>query len=172
MSDMKHDAGKLRWSLLRGSMTRALEGVLSVLEFGAKKYKEDSWLTVPNAKRRYRDALDRHLAAIDKGEQVDEESGKPHLFHVACNALFLAELECREQPTEIPVDLTNTLIRGGSTFAYLKWIAAVRCFLEGKVGFVYITYRTNRPTEYAHVSRVLDHPGSFLAGSISVKYEG
>lgn len=111
MSDMKHDAGKLRWSLLRGSMTRALEGVLSVLEFGAKKYKEDSWLTVPNAKRRYRDALDRHLAAIDKGEQVDEESGKAHLFHVACNALFLAELECREQPKKIGSHSGGVIVR-------------------------------------------------------------
>lgn len=124
MSGMKFDDGKLRWSLLRGTMTRALEGVLSVLEFGAKKYAKDSWLTVPDAKTRYRDALDRHLAAIDKGEEVDAESGKPHLFHVACNALFLAELGCRERTSDSP----TTLARGGMSWE--EWKSAVYGFTE------------------------------------------
>lgn len=98
MPDMKHDGGKPRWSLLRRGVTRALEGIITVLEFGAKKYAEDSWKTVENGERRYRDALDRHLAEIDKGDEFDAETGLPHIYHVGCNALFLAELYATKKP--------------------------------------------------------------------------
>lgn len=102
MPDMKHDGGKARWSLLRRGCTRALEGIITVLEFGAKKYAEDSWKTVENGERRYRDALDRHLAELDKGEEFDAETGLPHIYHVGCNALFLAELYATKRKSDAP----------------------------------------------------------------------
>ena len=43
--------------------------------------------------QRYRDALYRHWLAYLKGEQCDQESGLPHLWHLACNAAFLIEME-------------------------------------------------------------------------------
>lgn len=91
---LKYDADKLKWSLLRVGCTRALQGVIRVLMFGAKKYKAHSWKTVPNGEERYRDALDRHLSEIDihGPYSTDEESGELHWHHIACNALFLAEL--------------------------------------------------------------------------------
>lgn len=82
----KHDAGKLPWSLLP---LDALEGIVEVLTYGAKKYAPDSWKTVPNAVRRYTDAMRRHQVSIDAGEKYDPESGLPHIFHIACNAMFL-----------------------------------------------------------------------------------
>lgn len=89
---MKFDAGKPRWSLLMGGMPGALTGVAEVLTFGAKKYAAHSWKTVPDNRERYRDALYRHLNALESGELVDPESGLPHWDHICCNALFLSQL--------------------------------------------------------------------------------
>lgn len=89
---MKFDAGKPRWSLLMGGCGKALAGVAAVLTFGAAKYAAHSWKQVENNKERYRDAMYRHLNAIESGEELDPESGLPHWDHVACNALFLSEL--------------------------------------------------------------------------------
>jgi hypothetical protein len=81
----KADIGKLRYSLLPPSIWQ----VIRVLEYGARKYAPDNWKKVPDAETRYFDALHRHLAAWRAGEVNDEESGLPHIAHVACNALFL-----------------------------------------------------------------------------------
>lgn len=43
--------------------------------------------------QRYRDALYRHWLDYLKGEECDQESGLPHLWHLACNAAFLIEME-------------------------------------------------------------------------------
>lgn len=95
--DLKFDAGKPRWSLLTAGMPRSLLGVVSVLTFGARKYAAHSWRQVPNGQERYKDAMYRHLSAIEGGEAVDPESGLSHWSHVACNALFLHELELQNQ---------------------------------------------------------------------------
>lgn len=89
----KHDAGKDEPSLLMQGCARAVAGIISVLSFGFQKYKQrNGWKEVPEAKRRYKDALYRHMAAFEQGELIDPESGRPHLDHVACNAVFLSEL--------------------------------------------------------------------------------
>jgi hypothetical protein len=85
----KDDSGKPRWSLLPW---KALGSVVGVLEYGAKKYAPEAWRNVPGGKARYREALLRHVIAYTRGEDLDPESGLPHLAHVVCNALFLLEL--------------------------------------------------------------------------------
>jgi len=85
----KDDAGKLRWGLLRKSLVLPLEAVIRVLMYGANKYGDDNWQQVDNPLVRYRDALDRHLADIDKGVIVDPDTGENNYAHVATNALFL-----------------------------------------------------------------------------------
>jgi Domain of unknown function (DUF5664) len=92
MSGLKYDGGKPRWSLLMNGCALALQGVVAVLTFGAKKYAADSWQGVENAEERYRDALYRHLASIEQYGllSVDDESGLLHIYHVATNALFLS----------------------------------------------------------------------------------
>lgn len=83
---MKFDTGKLMYSLIPVETTQALAEVLS---FGASKYAIDGWKHVPDAKRRYMDALIRHLEAFRSGELYDQESGLSHLSHVLANASFL-----------------------------------------------------------------------------------
>lgn len=82
----KLDAGKPRWSLLPMPAARA---VLRVLEYGAQKYDVDNWRHVQDARRRYFDAMMRHMIAWWEGETRDPESGEPHLAHAACCVLFL-----------------------------------------------------------------------------------
>lgn len=82
----KKDKGKPRWSLLPAGTIRQ---VIDVLEFGAKKYSVGNWVTVPNARTRYYDAVMRHVEAWWSGEKNDPETGLPHLAHAATCLLFL-----------------------------------------------------------------------------------
>lgn len=84
----KFDHGKLQYGLLPPN---AIEATVEILTFGAEKYEPDNWKWVPDAKRRYFDALNRHLWAWKKGEQNDQETGKNHLAHALCCLMFLYE---------------------------------------------------------------------------------
>ena len=84
----KFDGGKLQYGLLP---PLALKATVDVLTFGAEKYEPDNWKNVPDSKRRYFDALQRHLWAWKEGEQMDTESGKHHLAHALCCLMFLYE---------------------------------------------------------------------------------
>ena len=53
----------------------------------------DNWQLVPDATRRYTDALMRHVEAWREGERLDPESKLPHLAHAICCALFLIWFE-------------------------------------------------------------------------------
>jgi hypothetical protein len=87
--DAKADGGKIRPTLVPTGIIRA---IAKVREYGCQKYKDkDNWKRVEV--ERYRDALYRHWLAYLEGEKNDEESGLPHLWHLACNAAFLIELE-------------------------------------------------------------------------------
>lgn len=93
---LKFDGGKARVDLLVDGVPNALTGVAEVLTFGAQKYETHSWQQVEGGPERYKAAMLRHLLAHSKGELVDPESGLPHLAHLACNALFILELEYRK----------------------------------------------------------------------------
>lgn len=93
---MKYDGDKARMDLLLDGAPGALEAVADILTFGAKKYADHSWQTVPNGKARYKAALLRHLTAHAKGELNDPESGMSHLAHAACNAMFILQLEIND----------------------------------------------------------------------------
>lgn len=80
----KFDGGKPDYTLLP---FEALEDTVKVLGFGAVKYGRDNWQKVEP--QRYVAAAFRHLVAIAKGEEFDEESGLTHAAHLACCALFL-----------------------------------------------------------------------------------
>jgi len=85
---MKADGNKAMMELF--PMT-VMESVSKVLTFGAQKYEPNNWKKVNP--ERYKGALLRHLAAIERGETIDPDSGLPHIDHVACNAVFLSFLE-------------------------------------------------------------------------------
>lgn len=88
--NIKADAGKPRLTLVPPEIITA---IARVREYGIEKYhKRDSWKQV--APERYKDAAYRHfLAYLKDPDAVDEESGLPHLWHLACNIAFLIELE-------------------------------------------------------------------------------
>ena len=86
----KADAGKLQLTLVPRQIIRE---IAKVRMFGTAKYKDpDNWKKVEI--ERYRNAAFRHFFAyLDDPDGVDEESGLPHLSHLACNIAFLCELE-------------------------------------------------------------------------------
>lgn len=90
----KFDSGKPMFDLLIDGLPYALTGVAEVLTYGFMKYGgKHGWKELPDAIARYKAALLRHEVLAAKGEYLDAESGMPHRMHIACNALFLAELE-------------------------------------------------------------------------------
>ena len=84
----KFDGGKLQYGLLP---PLALKATVEVLTIGAEKYEPDNWKQVPDSKRRYFDAMQRHLWEWKEGEQNDPETGKNHLAHAMCCLMFLYE---------------------------------------------------------------------------------
>ena len=89
-SGIKFDDGKFEWSLLP---FKALESVVAVMMYGARKYSPDNWKKVQNPIKRYTDAMLRHVISYCRGEKIDSESGKSHLAHAVCCALFIIYFE-------------------------------------------------------------------------------
>lgn len=81
----RYNEGKLPMHLVPTDAIKAMAGVLQV---GADKYELRNWergayYSVPYA------SLMRHLTAFWEGEDIDPESGQPHIAHVLTNAAFL-----------------------------------------------------------------------------------
>ena len=86
---LKHDGGKPRLDLVQPEI---IEAVGIVMTHGAEKYGEGNYRKVEP--KRYRSALMRHICKWLKDPHgIDEESGLPHLYHIACNVAFLLELD-------------------------------------------------------------------------------
>ena len=88
--EIKADKGKPQLHLVP---TEIINCIARVREYGTKKYKsQDNWKK--GEKDRYTDALFRHLLKyVEDNNSVDEESGLPHLWHIACNVAFLCEMQ-------------------------------------------------------------------------------
>lgn len=96
----KDDDGKIRPGLVFRGFARALREVARVSTYGANKYTEGGWQSVPNAQVRYEDAKLRHELEAACGDLRDGESGLLHLAHAAWNALAVLELYLREHNEE------------------------------------------------------------------------
>lgn len=59
-----------------------------VWEYGAKKYARNNWQKGMNWSVPLACAL-RHLAKFQAGEDLDEETGLPHIAHAMCNLRML-----------------------------------------------------------------------------------
>ena len=92
----KFDGDKLEYGLLP---PLALQEVVKVLTFGAKKYEPDNWKHVPDAHRRYFNAAQRHMWAYKMGEMNDPETGINHMAHAICCLMFMVDLD--EQKPEV-----------------------------------------------------------------------
>ena len=92
----KLDSGKIRPNLILSHMPRALMAVAEIGTFGANKYTDGGWLSVPNGFDRYTAAMDRHRLK-EALESSDPDSGLLHQAHLAWNALARLELLLREK---------------------------------------------------------------------------
>ncbi len=83
---LRYNTNKPRYDLLHPT---AMAGIVKVLTAGANKYAERnweagmSWTTVLAS-------MKRHIAAFERGEDYDPETGELHIDHVQCNAHFLS----------------------------------------------------------------------------------
>jgi hypothetical protein len=85
-SGVKFDQDKPRVDLLD---PLALEGLAAVLTFGANKYAANNWRGGISYSR-LTAAMLRHLFAFMRGEDIDPESGLPHIDHLGCCWMFLS----------------------------------------------------------------------------------
>lgn len=90
MVNLKDDSGKPRLSLVPPEM---IAQAARVMDYGEKKYGSNgTWRDRANTQQ-YIDALARHTTAFwADPEGVDDESGLPHLSHVAANVAYLCDL--------------------------------------------------------------------------------
>jgi hypothetical protein len=82
---LRFNKGKLRYDLVH---PKAHEDMVDVLTMGAEKYFDRNWengLSWTSVLA----SMKRHIAAIERGEDYDPESGRLHIAHVACNVHFL-----------------------------------------------------------------------------------
>lgn len=82
---LRYNQGKLRYDLVE---PRAFEDFVQVLTDGANKYFDRNWESGLSWSSVLA-SLKRHIAAIEKGEDYDPESGRLHIAHAACNVHFL-----------------------------------------------------------------------------------
>lgn len=92
---MKFDQGKPPIHLIPPEV---IEAMATVLEFGAEKYGQNNWRKDPNGWSRSYSSLQRHLNSFWAGEDLDPESGEPHLAHALtqCAILFVYFNEQKE----------------------------------------------------------------------------
>jgi hypothetical protein len=88
---VKHDQMKTRYDLLPPEF---LHGTAEILTFGADKYGARNWELGMNWGRPFA-AMMRHMWAWWRGEKLDPETGKSHLWHAACCIAFLMAYEER-----------------------------------------------------------------------------
>lgn len=93
----KDDAHKSRPSLVIGGFSKALQEISKLATFGAAKYSDGGWLTVPFGQQRYLDAMLRHQLSEFDGNKLDSETGMHQATHIAWNALARLELILREE---------------------------------------------------------------------------
>lgn len=83
---LRYNNEKPKWSLVHfGSFIP----MVKVLMFGAKKYSPDNWKK-PMDKKELLDSMQRHMAALMDGEELDPESGESHIGHLMCNTMFFS----------------------------------------------------------------------------------
>lgn len=84
-SGARFNAGKPDYSLIPMTL---LEGEARVWAYGASKYKAWNWMKGMDWSVPFACAM-RHMAAWQRGEDIDPETGESHLDHAMCNLRML-----------------------------------------------------------------------------------
>lgn len=75
---------------------KELEEIAKVYTAGAKKYGPNQWQDLPNGYERYKGAMLRHLCEVEKGNDIDEETGCYHIAQVAWNAIAMLHFKLKD----------------------------------------------------------------------------
>lgn len=89
----KLDHGKVAAGLVH-DFSLAMLAIAAIGDFGMRKYTRGGWQSVPNGEERYFDAMWRHLLK-SRHEELDPDSGLPHLDHALWNLSAVVELRKR-----------------------------------------------------------------------------
>jgi len=92
----RFNEGKLQWSYIH---FKSLEPMVRVLEFGAIKYAPKNWMKRMDTTK-ILESMQRHLAALFDGEEVDSETGISHMGHIQSNAMFYNYHKNKENENE------------------------------------------------------------------------
>ncbi len=71
-------------------MTATVLGTLGLLD-GASKYGRSNWRAIGIRASIYYDAIARHMSAWFEGEDIDPDSGLPHMAHVLAGAAIIVD---------------------------------------------------------------------------------
>lgn len=93
----RYNEWKPQWSLVDFD---SLEPLVRVLEYWCKKYSKDNWKKWLD-ERQILESLQRHLISLFKWEELDDESGLPHIGHVIANAMFYSYQKQNESKKEL-----------------------------------------------------------------------
>lgn len=97
MAGSRSNAGKEPWRLLPFD---ALNQVVRVLQYGTRKYAARNW-EQGLSWAECGDSMQRHWHRwFQLREDFDDESGLPHLAHIACNAVFMLAFQLRGTGTD------------------------------------------------------------------------
>lgn len=88
---VKYDGDKARMDLLPMD---AMYAISCVFTYGAIKYDDWNWAKGMRKGRLIAAAL-RHVTAYMMGEELDDESGLPHTWHLGCCVLMLISCDLR-----------------------------------------------------------------------------
>ena len=86
--------------------TATVLGAMGLLD-GALKYGRSNWRAVGIRASIYYDAIDRHMSAWFEGEDIDPDSGLPHLAHALASLAIIVDAIAADRFRD------DRLIRGG-----------------------------------------------------------
>lgn len=108
---VKYDDGKPLAGDMIMIFPHALMGVAKCIEWGSHKYPQtDNYIRLKNGYKRYMNGIMRHLLKIMLGQQYDDETKLPHIYHVCWNALAICEHWFKNQSEEDKEKLMEGLL--------------------------------------------------------------
>lgn len=108
---VKYDDGKPLAGDMIMIFPHALMGVAKCIEWGSHKYPQtDNYIRLNNGYKRYMNGIMRHLLKMMLGQQYDDETKLPHIYHVCWNALAICEHWFKDQTEEEKEELMEGLL--------------------------------------------------------------
>ena len=78
-----------------------IEEIARVYTAEANKDWPNQWQDLPNGYERYKGAMLRHLCEVEKGNDIDKETGCYHIAQVAWNAIAMLHFKLKEYENEL-----------------------------------------------------------------------